>query len=271
MLICSKGIIKANTLYKLLLIKIFNRGEYMIDYTKSFVNEKQNFDEGLKSYMLKVYNYMSLGLLLTAVMAYATLNFPPLTALMYNTGFQGEIIGVSTLGMIFNFAPLFIAIYFFMGQGSMSLQTAQVTFWVYAGLMGISLSSLGLIYTGQSIARTFLICSSVFGAMSLYGYTTKKDLTSMGSFLIMGLFGLIIVSLVNIFLQSPAVHFATSFIGVGIFMGLIAWDTQKLKSIYYQVGGGELGQKMAVSGAFSLYLDFINLFLYLLRFFGDRR
>ena len=137
--------------------------------------------------------------------------------------------------------------------------------------MGVSLSYLGLIYTGQSLARTFFICSSVFGVMSLYGYSTKKDLTSMGSFLVMGLIGLIVVSLINIFLQSAAVEFATSLIGVAIFMGLIAWDTQKLKTMYYNSGGGEMGQKMAIMGAFSLYLDFINLFLYLLRFFGDRR
>ena len=137
--------------------------------------------------------------------------------------------------------------------------------------MGMSLSSLGFIYTGQSLVRTFFICSTVFGAMSLYGYTTKKDLTSMGSFLVMGLIGLLVVSLINMFLQSSAVNFATSLIGVGIFMGLIAWDTQKLKSMYYAAGGGEMGQRAAIMGAFSLYLDFINLFLHMLRFFGDRR
>lgn len=243
----------------------------MIDYTKSFAQDKQSFDEGLRNYMLKIYNFMAMGLLVTGSFAFATLNFPPLTSLMFELGPNGEFLGTTGLGMLLSFAPLGIAIYFFMGLGRMSVQTAQTLFWVYAGVMGVSLSYLGLIYTGQSLARTFFICASVFGAMSLYGYTTKKDLTSMGSFLIMGLIGIIVVSLVNIFLQSPAIDFATSFIGIAIFMGLTAWDTQKLKTMYYSSGGGEMGQKMAVLGAFSLYLDFINLFLYMLRFFGDRK
>ena len=214
---------------------------------------------------------MAMGLVVTGVFAFSTLNFPPLAALMFNIGPNGEFIGTSGLGMLISFAPLGIAIYFFMGLGRMSVNTAQTLFWVYAAVMGMSLSYLGLVYTGQSLARTFFICASVFGAMSIYGYTTKTDLTSMGSFLIMGLIGIIVVSLVNIFLRSPAIDFATSFIGIAIFMGLTAWDTQKLKTIYYNSGGGEMGQKMAVLGAFTLYLDFINLFLYMLRFFGDRK
>lgn len=243
----------------------------MIDYTKSFVKDTGSFDEGLRNYMLKIYNFMAIGLLVTGVFAFSTLNFPPLASLMFNIGPNGEFMGTSGLGMLISFAPLGIAIYFFMGLGRMSINTAQTLFWVYAAVMGMSLSYLGLIYTGQSLARTFFICASVFGAMSLYGYTTKTDLTSMGSFLIMGLIGIIVVSLVNIFLRSPAIDFATSFIGIAIFMGLTAWDTQKLKTIYYSSGGGEMGQKMAVMGAFTLYLDFINLFLYMLRFFGDRK
>lgn len=244
----------------------------MIDYTKQFAaTSNKSYDEGLREYMLKIYNYMALAILLTGLMAWGTLNFAPLTYLMYEVTPAGQIVGQSTLGMIFTFAPLGIAIFFFMGIGRMSIQTAMIMFWAYAAMMGMSLSHLGIIYTGQSIAKTFFISSSVFAGMSIYGYTTKRDLTSMGSFLIMGLIGLIIVTLVNIWLQSPAIEFATSFIGVAIFMGLTAWDTQKLKSIYYQTGGGEMGQKMAIVGAFSLYLDFINLFLYLLRFFGDRR
>ncbi len=243
----------------------------MIDYTKSFVKDKGSFDEGLRNYMLKIYNFMAIGLLVTGVFAFSTLNFPPLASLMFNIGPNGEFMGTSGLGMLISFAPLGIAIYFFMGLGRMSVNTAQTLFWGYAAVMGMSLSYLGLVYTGQSLARTFFICASVFGAMSLYGYSTKSDLTSMGSFLIMGLIGLIVVSLVNIFLRSPAIDFATSFIGIAIFMGLTAWDTQKLKTIYYSSGGGEMGQKMAVMGAFTLYLDFINLFLYMLRFFGDRK
>ncbi len=244
----------------------------MIDYTKAFATkDSRGFDAGLRNYMLKIYNLMALALLLTGVMAMATLTFPPLMNIMYNVGPNSEIMGISTMGTIITFAPLGIAIYFFMGIGKMSLQTAQMVFWIYAGLMGMSLSSLGLIYTGQSLAKTFFICSAVFGSMSIYGYTTKKDLTSMGSFLTMGLIGLIVVSLVNMFLRSPAIEYATSFIGVAIFMGLIAWDTQKLKAMYYASGDGKIGQKTAIMGALSLYLDFINLFLYLLRFFGDRR
>ncbi len=243
----------------------------MIDYTKSFVKDKGGFDEGLRNYMLKIYNFMAMGLVVTGIFAFLTLNFPPLAGLMFNIGPNGEFISTSGLGMLISFAPLGIAIYFFMGLGRMSVNTAQTLFWVYAAVMGMSLSYLGLVYTGQSLARTFFICASVFGAMSIYGYTTKTDLTSMGSFLIMGLIGIIVVSLVNIFLRSPAIDFATSFIGIAIFMGLTAWDTQKLKTIYYNSGGGEMGQKMAVLGAFTLYLDFINLFLYMLRFFGDRK
>lgn len=244
----------------------------MIDYTKAFATkDRKGFDEGLRSYMLKIYNYMAMALLLTGVMAFGTLYFLPLKSIMYNIGPNGEILGSSIMGMIITFAPLGIVIYFSRGITNMSVQSAHIMFWVYAGLIGMSLSSLGLIYTGQSLVKTFFICSTVFGAMSLYGYTTKKDLTSIGSFLFMGLIGLIIVSLVNLFLQSSAIDFAISFIGVGIFMGLTAWDTQKLKALYYSTGGGEIGQKISLMGAFTLYLDFINMFIFMLRFFGNRR
>jgi len=245
----------------------------MIDYTKSLGVEsgRKSFDEGLRSYMLRVYNFMAAGVALTGIMAFATLNFAPLTAIMYNIGPEGQVFGLSSLGTVLTFAPLGIAIFFFMGIGRISVQTAQALFWAYAAVMGMSLSYLGLVYTGQSIAKTFFIAGAVFASMSIYGYTTQKDLTSMASFLIMGLIGLIIASLVNLFLRSSAIEFATSLIGVGIFMGLIAYDTQKLKSIYYQAGGSEMGQKMAIVGAFSLYLDFINLFLHLLRLLGDRK
>ena len=141
-------------------------------------------------------------------------------------------------------------------------------FWVYATLIGMSLASLGFVYTGASITKTFLICSAMFGGMSLYGYSTKKDLTSMGSFLFMGLIGLVIASLINILFRSPAIEFALSFLGVLIFTGLIAYDTQKLKSLYYQ--GTDTEGKIGIMAAFTLYLDFINLFIYLLRFFGEK-
>ncbi|EAA25746.1 MULTISPECIES: Bax inhibitor-1/YccA family protein [spotted fever group] len=235
----------------------------MIDYTKTLTAASKNktFDEGLRQYMLKVYNYMALALLLTGVAAVTTISVEPIYNLMFQTGF----------GTIIMFAPLGIALYFFMGFGQMNLPTAQILFWVYAGLTGMSLAYLALIYTGASIARTFFICSSVFGAMSLYGYSTSRDLTSMGSFFAMGLIGLIIASLVNLFLKSSALSFATSLIGIVIFMGLIAWDTQKIKSMYYMAGNDEVGQKLSIMAAFTLYLDFINLFLYLMRFLGNRR
>ncbi|MCX4080420.1 MAG: Bax inhibitor-1/YccA family protein [Rickettsia aeschlimannii] len=235
----------------------------MIDYTKTLTTASKNktFDEGLRKYMLKVYNYMALALLLTGVAAVTTISVEPIYNLMFQTGF----------GTIIMFAPLGIALYFFMGFGRMNLQTTQILFWVYAGLIGMSLAYLALIYTGASIARTFFICSSVFGAMSLYGYSTSRDLTSMGSFFAMGLIGLIIASLVNLFLKSSALSFATSLIGIVIFMGLIAWDTQKIKSMYYTAGNDEVGQKLSIMAAFTLYLDFINLFLYLMRFLGNRR
>ena len=148
-------------------------------------------------------------------------------------------------------------------------QTAQMLFWVYAMLMGISLSSLGLLYTGASLVKTFFVCAATFGGMSLYGYTTKKDLISMGSFLYMGLMGLIIASLVNLFMQSAAIEFALSFIGVVIFTGLIAFDTRKLKDLYFS--GADSSGKTGIIAALTLYLDFINLFIYLLRFMGQRR
>ncbi len=244
----------------------------MIDYTKAFVTkDKKGFDEGLRTYILKIYNYMTMALLLTGVMAFCTLHFPPLMNIMYNIGPNGEILGNSIMGVVVTLAPLAIALYFTMGMGKMSVKTAYILFWVYAGLMGMSLSCLGLMYTGQSLIKTFFICSSVFGAMSLYGYTTKKDLTSMGSFLFMGLVGLIIASLSNLFFQSSAIDFVVSFIGVGIFMGLTAWDTQKLKALYYSSGGDEMGQKVSLIGAFTLYLDFINMFIFMLKFFGNKK
>lgn len=244
----------------------------MAKFSKAATNSStRTMDEGLRQYMLSIYNYMASALVVTGIAAFATINFDPLTRLMFRFNEFGYIVGNTGFGTLVMFSPLAIAFYFFYGVGKMSVQNSQKLLWAYAALTGMSLASLGFMYTGESIARTFFITSGVFGGMSIYGYTTKRDLTSMGSFLVMGLIGLIVVSIVNIFMQSPAIHFATSLLGVAIFMGMIAWDTQKMKSIYYSVGGGEMGQRMAVMGAFSLYLDFINLFLYMLRFFGDRR
>ena len=240
--------------------------------TKDYINVTSNrkvYDEGLRSYMLKMYNLMAAALILTGLSATAVMTIEPLTELMFNLN-SGRM-SLTGFGMLISFSPVLIAMYFFWGYGSLSLEKSQTLFWVYSILTGMSLSGLGLVYTGDSIAKTFFITSSVFAGMSIYGYSTKKDLTSFGSFLVMGVMGIIIASLANLFFQSQAIHFALSVMGVLIFTGMIAWDTQRLKSYYYQVGGGVEGQKMAIMGAFTLYLDFINLFLYMLRFVGERR
>ena len=223
------------------------------------------YDEGLRQYFLKIYALMSTGL---AIAAFSVLSVPLLTNMMFNIAPGGYLVGMTSIGWLITFAPLGISLYFAFGLDRISTQNAQMLFWVYATLIGMSLASLGFVYTGASITKTFLICSAMFGGMSLYGYSTKKDLTSMGSFLFMGLIGLVIASLINILFRSPAIEFALSFLGVLIFTGLIAYDTQKLKSLYYQ--GADTDGKIGIMAAFTLYLDFINLFIYLLRFFGEK-
>ena len=231
-------------------------------------------DEGLRSYMLKVYNYMTTGLLITGLIAY----FFGKASIVTNS--NGELLGVTSLGdMLFNsplmwvvaLAPLGMMFFFTYRINRMSLSTAQITFWVFATLMGLSMASLFIVYTGASITRVFFICSATFAAMSLYGYTTKRDLTALGGFLMMGVIGLIIANIVNWFLQSPALYYAASFIGVLIFVGLTAYDTQKIKNMYYEGDSDNLSGKKAIMGALTLYMDFILLFIYLLRIFGQRR
>lgn len=224
-------------------------------------------DEGLRSYMLKVYNLMALGLAITGVAAYAAFSLAFADGQL--TAF-GQAIYVSPLKWVVMLAPLALVFFLSFRINSMSVSAAQTTFWAYAGLMGLSLSSIFLIYTGQSIVQTFFVTAASFGALSLFGYTTKRDLSAMGSFLIMGLFGLIIASIVNIFLASSALDFAISVIGVLIFAGLTAWDTQKIKEMYFEADGAEVAGRKAIMGALTLYLDFINLFLFLLRFLGNR-
>ncbi|MCO5154941.1 MULTISPECIES: Bax inhibitor-1/YccA family protein [unclassified Shinella] len=224
-------------------------------------------DEGLRAYMLRVYNLMALGLAITGVVAYvasqAAFADGQLTAF-------GQAIYVSPLKWVVMLAPLALVFFLSFRIHTMSVATAQATFWVYAGLMGLSLSSIFLVYTGASIAQTFFVSAAAFGALSLFGYTTKRDLSAMGSFLIMGLFGLIIASLVNLFLQSSALDFAISAIGVLVFAGLTAWDTQKIKEMYFEADDVAVAGRKAIMGALTLYLDFINLFLFLLRFLGNR-
>jgi len=246
----------------------------MINYTakiRAGTRSTTRVDAGLREYMLSVYNYMAMALVLTGVSAYATTNIDFLSSLMFNFSEYGHVTGTTGFGMLVMLSPIGVAWYFFSGAARMDVEKSKLMLWIYAGLTGMSLASLGFVYTGTSLARTFFITASVFGAMSLYGYSTKRDLTSMGSFLVMGLIGVLLASLVNMFMQSPAVYFATSILGTLIFTGLIAWDAQKIKGVYFMVGGGEMGRRMAVVGAFTLYLDFINLFLFLIRFLGVRR
>lgn len=229
------------------------------------------YDLGLRAYMLKIYNYMASALALTGVVAMFAANSPAFVEAIYRVQ-NGHVVGMSPLGWIIAVAPLGLVLWLSFGINRLSASAAQGIFWAYATIMGLSLSSIFLMYTGESIARTFFVTAGTFGAMSIYGYTTKKDLTGMGSFLMMGLIGLILASIVNIFMQSSALAFATSVIGVLIFVGLTAYDTQKLKSMYYQVAGSsEMMAKASVMGALTLYLDFINIFMYLLRFMGDRK
>jgi FtsH-binding integral membrane protein len=236
-------------------------------------------DEGLRSYMLRVYNYMGIGLVVTGLVAYfanvAALTTDPANAVgqLANGQFVtqwGALLYTSPLMWVIALSPLAFVFALSLGINKMSVATAQLVFWGFAAIMGLSLSSIFLVYTDASIAKVFFITAGTFGAMSLYGYTTKRDLTNIGSFLIMGLIGLIIASVVNIFLASSALEFGISIIGVLIFVGLTAYDTQKIKESYNEGHGAEVMGKNAIMGALSLYLDFINLFMMLLRLFGNR-
>ena len=231
-------------------------------------------DAGLRAYMLKVYNYMTGALALTGVVAYVVSSSPTLLNMFYHTAItaNGATLQPTILGWVVMLAPLGLIFFLSFRIMSMSLQAAQMTFWVYAAMVGASLSSILIVYTDASIALTFFVTAATFGTMSLWGYTTKRDLTGFGHFLFMGLIGLIIAMVANMFFQSPMINFAVSILGVLIFTGLTAWDTQKIKDTYYQVGNdGTMAGKMAVMGALRLYLDFLNIFLFLLRFMGNRR
>lgn len=224
-------------------------------------------DEGLRAYMLRVYNLMALGVAITGLAAYGAFNFAVADGQL--TAF-GQLLYVSAFKWVVIFAPLALVFFLSFRIEKMSVPAAQTTFWVYAALVGLSLSSIFLVFTGESITRTFFITAASFGALSLYGYTTKRDLSGMGSFLIMGVFGLIIASIVNIFLGSTALQFAISILGVLIFAGLTAYDTQNIKEMYYEGDGEATAGRKAIMGALRLYLDFINLFMFLLQFLGNR-
>ncbi|HVY00335.1 MAG TPA: Bax inhibitor-1/YccA family protein [Pseudorhodoplanes sp.] len=253
----------------------------MSDFDRNYAAARSGYagqavqvDAGLRAYMIRVYNYMAAAVALTGVVAWMTFNAA------VTTNAAGAITGLTAFGQAIFGGPAVIVLLlatlglvFFISFRIQHLQfgTALGLFMLYAALLGVMLSSVFLAYTGASITRVFFISAAAFGALSLYGYTTQRDLTPFGSFLIMGLFGIIIASLVNIFLASSALAFTVSVIGVLVFAGLTAWDTQKIKEMYDVNDDGSVSGRKAVMGALSLYLDFINLFLMLLRLFGDRR
>lgn len=225
-------------------------------------------DAGLRSYMQKIYNFMAGGLCLTALSAWVVANTSLLGVFFTVTPEGATLSGFGWLAFI---APLIMVFAFGWVISRGTLAQVQMLFWTYSAVMGISLTPILLLYTGSSLTRVFLISAGAFGGLSLWGYTTKRDLTGMGAFLRMGLFGLIIALIVNLFIKSSGFDWALSVIGVIIFSGLTAYDTQNLKMMYHPADSAEISGKKALSGALQLYLDFINLFLYLLRFLGDRR
>jgi uncharacterized protein len=244
-------------------------------------------DEGLRAYMLRVYNYMAVGIALTGVVAYLlftmTVTGDPSAAARSATGQAlalrsgsyltplGYSLFVSPLKYVVMLAPLGFVLLFAGVVYRVSVGTAQMLFWAFAALMGVSLSSIFLVYTGQSITQVFFVTAAAFGALSLYGYTTKKDLSGWGTFLFMGVIGIVLASIVNLFIGSDALRFAISVIGVLVFAGLTAYDTQQIKDNYYAVMGDAVAMsKSAIMGALNLYLDFINMFISLLQLFGNR-
>ena len=233
---------------------------------KDFVNltrvGSSNYSDGLRIYMNNIYKYMSFALLITGFVAYFVANTPALLKLIFG----------SPLSIVVMLAPLLYVFYFSSRIWSMSPERARNNLWIFSGIMGLSLTSIFLAYTSTSIVRTFFITSATFAGMSFYGYSTKKDLTGVGQFMMMGLIGIIIASIVNIFMKSAGMEFMISVIGVVIFTALTAYDVQKLKQTYDYVGiNADAEQKVAIIGALNLYMDFINLFLMLLRFTGDNK
>jgi uncharacterized protein len=257
----------------------------MSDFDRNVVSARSGYrpadrvaiDAGLRAYMIRVYNYMAAGVALTGVLSWLTFQAAGGDSIQV---YGNHISGLTAFGqavyspagsIILLLGTLGLVFFISFRVNRLQPSTALALFMVYAGLLGVMLSSIFLTYTGTSITRVFFISGASFGALSLYGYTTKRDLSPIGSFLIMGLFGLILAMLVQMFLQSAGLNFAISVIGVLIFAGLTAWDTQRIKEMYDVNDDGTIAGRKAVMGALSLYLDFINLFLFLLRFMGDRR
>jgi FtsH-binding integral membrane protein len=238
----------------------------MVDYTNyaGTATQRAGYNEGLRAYMISVFQNMGVALAITAIVSMLVASSQTLMQVIFGSPLQWVVV-LAPLGMVFFMSAKIM---------SMSVSSARLSLWVFAGLMGLSLSSMFYVYTEESIAKVFFITASLFGAMSIYGHTTKKDLSGLGSFLIMGVIGLVIASLANLFFQSSALGNVLSYVGVIIFTLLTAYDVQKLKTIYYQIGAdgsSEIAQRMSIYGALNLYMDFINLFMFLLRIFGTRR
>jgi hypothetical protein len=251
----------------------FNRG-----YARTIPADRADMsvDAGLRSFMLGVYNKVALGLVVSAALAFVTGQVEFVQQLLYRTAVRADgvevLTGYTLMGYVVAFGPLAVILFGAFGMKNATPRSSGIYYWTIVALMGASFGAITLLYTGASIASTFLITATAFGGLSLFGYTTKKDLTGFGSFLIVGLIGLMIASIVNIFLQNSMMNFIISVLGVFIFAGLIAYDTQRLKMTYYELGGDQTAMGVATNyGALSLYLDFINLFMFLLRLFGDRR
>jgi FtsH-binding integral membrane protein len=230
-------------------------------WTVQSADTQVGIDVGLRNYMLRIYNYMASALALTGIVAYVFAGYLETNRALVRSPVMWLII----------LAPLGLVMLLSYGINRLSATAAQGLFWLYAGLMGLSLSTIFLVYTGESIFRVFFITAGTFAAMSLYGYTTKRDLTQMGSFLFMGLIGIVIASLVNMFLQNGMLQWIIAVIGVIVFVGLTAYDTQTIKEMYYEGDGHEIAGKKAVMGALRLYLDFVNLFMMLIQLIGVRR
>ena len=240
----------------------FNRADVVAD--------QASFDVGLRAHMVRVYNYMASGLALSGIVAFGLFSSTELAGLFFQVQ-AGRVVGLNMLGWIAIFAPLGLLLLVSFRAAQMSVGAVQAVYWAVTALMGVSLSLVLFRYTGASVARTFFVTAAAFGALSLYGYTTKTDLTAMGKFLFMGVVGLVLAGIVNMIWPSGTMSFIISAAGVLIFSGLIAYDTQKIKEQYADAWGTDMAEKVAIFGALSLYLDFVNLFQFLMSFLGQER
>ena len=244
--------------------KVFNQGA-------AAATQQATFDAGLRAHMLRVYNYMASGLALSGIVAFALFSSSDLAGVFFEMAPGNRVVGLNILGWVAILAPLGLLLLTSFRAAQMSVTSIQAVYWTVTALMGVSLSLVLFTYTGASVARTFFVTAAAFGALSLYGYTTRRDLTAIGKFLFMGVVGLILAGIVNMIWPSGTMSFVISAAGVLIFSGLIAYDTQKIKEQYSAAMGTEAAQKVAIFGALSLYLDFVNLFQFLMSFLGQER